>query len=179
MTDFPIFLTERTEFSDELYGVIGRALAFATSFEMNCKAVQAVLGIKELRASGQGEQAIEDLCVAIENKALRRRIDNIIKEVNKKGTAVGDLLEWLRPKLEAARIARNEIAHDVTKGIEQRAEDAGRRAEIIEDVGVLVRTIAEADFWVYNLCQALTNEPTYGGDYCEDAVKWVCEVEYR
>jgi len=187
MTEFPIFLTERTEFSDEIYGVIGRALAFATSFEMNCKAVEGVMGIKELRGSGQSEQAMEDFCGELEKKVLKRRIDSITNRLTKKpdsgaqrgGDApnlVEEFVTWLSHKLEAARDARNEIAHDVTKGIEHCAEDAEQRAYIIERVGALVRTIAEADFFVYNLCQGLTNEPTYKGDYCEDAVKWVCEV---
>jgi predicted transcriptional regulator len=93
MTVFPIFLTERTAFSDELDGVAGRALAFATGFEMNCKALEAVMNIPNIRRRGQGEevteesyaeQAIEEFCAKLEKQYLNKRINVINKELKQR-----------------------------------------------------------------------------------------------
>ncbi len=89
------------------------------------------------------------------------------------------MFETLITKIKDAREARNEIAHDLTKGIEHRAEDEKEKGHVMKEVEILVRKIAEADVNVYNLCRVITKEPPYqdANDYCERAVKWVCEVE--
>jgi len=44
--DLAFFETNgRTEFSDELYAVIGRALTFATHYDINCKALANTIDI--------------------------------------------------------------------------------------------------------------------------------------
>ena len=210
MTDLPLILNTRACFSDECYGVIGRALAFATSFECNCKAFEALIEIKKGRRKKgldfSDEQSMAKFCRELEEKKLCQRtkaIRNSLEEAAENaarfgditledegfelGTLTGedlsDLMEFanksLSEKLEDARKARNEIAHDLTKGIEHDTEDDEGRKNIIKHVETLVRRIAEADVQVYNLCQFLTNEPTFkdASEYCEVAVKWVCEIE--
>jgi hypothetical protein len=182
----PIFLAERMESSDECYGVIGRALAFATRFELICKALEGLMEM-ENGSLFQDEHLIENFCGKVDEKSQRKRIDttmNVFKETTDSvtecpnvtpehariqravlhGEDASDLMEffdkWLSEKLEDARNARNEIAHDVTKGMEDCAEHDERRADKIEEVEALVRRIAEADVQVYNFCQLITNEPT-------------------
>lgn len=41
----------RTDFSDEAYAAIGRALTFATRFESNCRALAAMDALKHLAAA--------------------------------------------------------------------------------------------------------------------------------
>jgi len=180
----PIILTAGRD--DEIYGIIGRALAFATSFELNCKALQAIMGMKKLVPHRGDKQAITDFCEKLEKQRLFTRIKLINEELKDTARAVADhdkdrayVLEYanklLEVKLKEARKARNEIAHDLGKGIEHFVEDDEWREKLIKEVETLVRKIAEADVSVYNLCQYLTNEPTFKGDYCEAAVNWVCE----
>jgi hypothetical protein len=181
MPVFPIFLTERTEYSDECYGVIGRALAFVTSFEMNCKSLEAIMEMKKGLLCNKDEDSITDFCGKLERKVLGKCIGKIMEEFKKGEDAfefMGSINKWLEEILDDARNARNDIAHDITKGIEHCAEHPERRAVLIKEVEALVRRVAEADVQVYNLCQFLTKEPTFTGNYCDDAVKWVCEVEY-
>jgi len=41
------FPRERTEFSDAIYAMIGRALAYATSFEATCRALGSLPDIRQ------------------------------------------------------------------------------------------------------------------------------------
>ena len=43
--ELPLEIPERTQFSDEAYGVLGRALSFATEFEGNCRALSLLIGL--------------------------------------------------------------------------------------------------------------------------------------
>lgn len=188
MIDLPLILTTRTLFSDECYGVIGRALAFATGFECNCKAIEALTEMKR-GLDFSDEESMAEFCRELNKKLLGRRTKDITKTLKKGAEALADkdkdmsyLVEFLATnlgeKLEDARKARNEIAHDLTKGIEHYAEDIEWRKNIIKDVETLVRRIAKADVEVYNLCQIITKEPIVDASgYCEAAVKWVCEIE--
>jgi len=187
MIDLPLILTTRTCFSDECYGVIGRALAFATSFECNCWALEALTETKR-GLDFSDEESMAEFCRELDKKFLGRRTKDITKNLKKGAETLAEkdmscLVEFLATnlgkKLEDARKARNEIAHDLTKGIEHYAEDDERRKNLIKDVETLVRRIAEADVEVYNLCRILTKEPRFTdtSKYCEAAVKWVCEIE--
>ena len=64
MSNLPFdFDTTRTEVSDAAYAAIGRALAFATRFEANCRALAAVIGLREAmmtRDASKGE-SVEDV----------------------------------------------------------------------------------------------------------------------
>lgn len=186
MIDLPLILTTRTCFSDECYGVIGRALAFATSFECNCKSLEALTEMKR-GLDFSDEESMAEFSKELDKKLLGRRTKDITKNLKKGAETLAEkdmsyLVEFwatnLGEKLEDARKARNEIAHDLTKGIEYYAEDDDERRKNLIDVETLVRRIAKADVEVYNLCQILTKEPTVdAGGYCETAVKWVCEIE--
>ena len=205
MIDPPLILTERTCFSDECYGGIGRSLAFATSFECNCWSLEALI-----KMSGaldfQDETSMKRFCRELDKKFLGRRMEDITKTFKNKaeivaecekvalkdekfgydtikGKDLSDIMEYsvtkLGEKFEDARKARNIIAHDLTKGIEHRADVDERRQDLIKDVEELVRRIAKADVVVYNILRILTQEPTFkdADKYCEAAVRWVCEIE--
>lgn len=205
MIDLPLIHTGRTWFADECYGVIGRALAFTTSFESNCWSLEALTKMKGA-LDFQDEKSMKRFCRELDKKFLGRRTKDITKTFKKGAEAVAereDVTLWneefdygtikgkdmsylvkfsatnLGKKLEDARKARNEIAHDLTKGIEHYADDDERRKDLIKDVEKLVRRIATADVEVYNLCRLLTKEPTFkdADTYCEAAVKWVCEMQ--
>ncbi|MBN2591032.1 MAG: hypothetical protein JXA96_14290 [Sedimentisphaerales bacterium] len=178
MTNLPIILSER---EDEIYGIIGRALAFATNFEINCKALQTVMEMKK-RMGNRNTQELINFFENLEKQILNVRINKIIKELNhavepfasKDKEEFKTLNDYLKEKLVIARDARNEIAHDLGKGIENLIKNDEWREKLIQEVVEIVQQIAEADVMVYNLIQRLTNEPIFTGDYCQAAVEWVC-----
>lgn len=186
VTDLPIFLTTRTLFSDQCYEVIGRALAYATSFECNCKSLGVIIKMKQ-EFDLNNDESVSKLChqarlpLGFWTKALGKVFREAAKPaIERNDVTAGQLtFEPLIAKIKDAREARNEIAHDLTKGIEHRAEDEKEKGHVMKEVEILVRKIAEADVHVYNLCQTITKEPPYqdANDYCERAVKWVCEIE--
>lgn len=182
----PNELNERTYFSDELYGVIGRALTFATRFESNCKALAILINLKkDWRLDS--DNSIEEMSQKVNElyeKPLGKYV-GIIGQVCKhnmniaKEAGIAQLFKLFYKKLRRANQARIEIAHRLTRGIEDYAEDDHGRTDIIKSIEALIREIAEADLLVFNVTRIITNEPPYlgGNHYCEEAVKWVCEIE--
>jgi hypothetical protein len=68
------FDTTRSEFSDAAYAAIGRALAFATRFEANCRALAARIGVREaMKARGASDGESLD----ISSSVLRRNIGKL------------------------------------------------------------------------------------------------------
>jgi hypothetical protein len=68
------FDTTRSEFSDAAYAAIGRALAFATRFEANCRALAALIGVREaMKARGASDGESLD----ISSSVLRRNIGKL------------------------------------------------------------------------------------------------------
>src|SRR5262245_16998601 len=64
VNDLPFdFDIARTEFSDAAYAAIGRALTFATRFEANCRALAALIGVREaMKARGTLDgESVDDL----------------------------------------------------------------------------------------------------------------------
>ena len=46
------FENERTIFSDNTFGMIGRALTFATSFENNCRGLNTIFWNEDKKSTG-------------------------------------------------------------------------------------------------------------------------------
>jgi hypothetical protein len=60
------FDTTRSEFSDAAYATIGRALAFATRFEANCRALAALIGVREaMKARGASDGESLDISSSV------------------------------------------------------------------------------------------------------------------
>jgi hypothetical protein len=57
------FNIARTEFSDAAYAAVGRALAFATRFEANCRALAVLIGVREAMKdrSAPDRESVDDL----------------------------------------------------------------------------------------------------------------------
>ncbi len=68
--DLPLELPERTQFSDEGYGVLGRALAFATDFEGNCRSFSTLIGLKAEPSVLRDEKSFDEFCRFIEKRNL-------------------------------------------------------------------------------------------------------------
>jgi len=174
MNDLPFLdCPERTEFSDECYGALGRALHVAQNFEANCKSVALLLGIKTAVVKGElralDDPQFGDFVDSLRRKSLGRHIAKL------RQCGISD--EFYQT-LDSARKARNTIAHEIALGIEHRVEDREGKRKMLADLGALVRPMAEGDKLIGCLGQLLTNEPVptaqYLARYPDEVVEWVC-----
>jgi hypothetical protein len=166
---------ERTEFSDKFYGAFGRALYVAQHFESNCRALATLLDLKKTIASGALGSPDDPEFVKLVSGLWDRSLGSNIKVLETYGFP-----QDICSLLNKARQARNAIAHDITLGIEHKIEEDLGRNEILRDVEVEVKQIAEGDMITGFLIQYLTHEPYPLSDYLRDypnkIVKWVCET---
>lgn len=95
-------MPKRTEESDAVYAVLGRALAYATEFENNCRTLAHLFDIEK----SENEFSYE-IYSLIKSGALYAKIKLLIDE--------HELPDWVDEKIHEARKARNFIAHEAAK----------------------------------------------------------------
>ena len=172
--DLPFDIPERTEFTDDGYGVLGRALAVATEYEGNCRALASVLGLKSQPRLLDYEEIFREFCNSVWRKFLKANIETIIDILNIRE-------EEVISKLHIGREARNYVAHESAVGAPRILEVDSERKLLIEDLSKKVRELAEANLIVNVISQLVTHEPiptvNYLRAYPDKVVEWVCEVE--
>lgn len=95
-------MPERTKESDAVYAVLGRALAYATEFESNCRALAHLFDIEK----SESEFSYE-VCKLVKSGTLHAKIKLLIDEHG--------LPNWVEEKIHGARKARNFIAHEAAE----------------------------------------------------------------
>lgn len=174
MNDF-LECPERTQFSDEAYSALGRALFVCQEFESKCRGL--ALFFTTIRAHRMGEA----------NPAEDREFQAFVSELWKRslGTNVKILRIYGLPKsatraLHKAAGARNRVAHDITHGIHRRIEGTAGRAAFLNELAKRVRAVADADLLVGVLIQSVNRDafptPAFVINYSNKVVKWVTEV---
>lgn len=177
MIDTPFLdIPERTVFSEEAYGVIGRALCVAQHFESICKGLTSILDIKNNIIQGEiNPLDSEDFANFVE-KLLKRSLGENLIHLKKKYGFPDDI----SITLDEGRKARNDLAHSITLGFEHTIESDDGRNAIFEDIKDCVIKIAEADKIIAFFIQVVTNEPLpielYFDSYVAGIVDWVCEM---
>src|SRR5918992_1505572 len=77
---------ERTEFSDAVYSMIGRALAVASRFEASCRALALLLGIRQSSPPGSFSltrpEDLDLLISEIRKRQLFRQIESVVLHLN-------------------------------------------------------------------------------------------------
>lgn len=171
--DLPFELPERTHFSDEVYGVLGRALAFATDFEGNCRAFATLIGLKAEPSVLHDEKHINEFCTFIEKRNLFTHLKTI-----------GDKFQFtedVNNALNNGREARNYIAHEAGLGLKHILENENRMKNFLDDIKKKIRKIAEANLLILFLSNYVSNAPNptpeYLQGYVNSVVGWVCEEE--
>ena len=173
------FDTARTEFSDAAYAAIGRALAFATRFEANCRALATVIGVREtMKARGApDDESIDDLFERLTQEYWE------VRRLRHHETAVAlyeKLPQDLRAILQIGRQARNEIAHELTLSIAAEIQTEEGRSTFLLLLRSTVAKIADADRIVCVLAHFEAREPlpTVAAfeDFPKRVVEWVCDV---
>lgn len=95
-------MPERTEESDAVYAVLGRALAYATEFENNCRALACLFDVEK-----SDSEFCHEIYKLLKSGTLHAKIELLI--------GVHGLPDWVEEKLHEARKARNFIAHEVAE----------------------------------------------------------------
>jgi len=126
---------ERTEWGDSIYSVVGRALTLATHFESRCRGLAAILKLKttpsEILESAAG---IKELSRKLYRRSLSQHISSF-----------APCQDDFRRLLDRGRCARNDIAHEITLGMDDQ-DGLNRNEESLTDrIRELSRTLAEAD----------------------------------
>lgn len=163
MTNF-----ERTEFGDSVYSAIGRALAFATRFELGVKALSQMLDLKAEPTLLSSPDEFRNWLKSVEKSTLFRNINKL-----------GVTDQEIRCRLHAAREARNEIAHDISRGLDGCLDLLPKEhLEVtMSELSKLAVDLAEGDVIVEVLICAATNEPLptaeFINGYPEKVKTWI------
>lgn len=176
MIDIPLL----KQFDPELFTACGRALYLAQHFERNLRSVVAALDLRMACTSGDVSPSDEEATEMLYDEGLKRGLGGSLR----KGLP-RHVPDWLRedftrrmkPQLDAARKARNRIAHEMLFGIEGIDVRSGDFEDLVERLREDVLTLAKADFSVCYMIQGFNNEPvpSHRESYVEDTVKWVFE----
>src|SRR5262245_45041609 len=108
------FPRERTEFSDANYAAMGRALAYATSFEAICRALSSFQHVRQRvhelhRTMPDSDAAFAAAVAEVWEHRLRQHVKRIL-EYHEFPSDIGDAVR-------RAKSARNKIAHEIALGI--------------------------------------------------------------
>ncbi|ABX49456.1 hypothetical protein ACRN94_21130 [Shewanella baltica] len=95
-------MPERTEESDAVYAVLGRALAYATEFESNCRTLAHLFDIEK-----SDSEFSYEIYKLVKSGTLHAKIKLLID--------VHGLPDWVEEKVHEARKARNFIAHEAAE----------------------------------------------------------------
>lgn len=157
----------------EYFSVLGRALFTAQHFETNCRALAGFLMMKTEQVEN-GSNVLDSPKFHLKiNKLWKQNLGNIIPRITKSNPPSNDISQVL----DEARVARNEIAHWITVGvnIESDAELSNR----IDEIRIHVQKIAYADKYVAALLHKVnkTSLPSdqFFTNYEKEVADWACE----
>jgi hypothetical protein len=159
------------------FSVLGRALFTAQHLEMNCRAIEGFLYMRQ-SITLHGPSGIESPSFQKDiEKLWRKTLGQHVHNLCKKDVLSGDAITTLKSAVDA----RNEIAHQVAIDVSERLNaDLGQRIEYI--LG-LVRSIAEADKIASAILHMLNKDPLptkdFFASYEDRVVAWVSEATFE
>jgi hypothetical protein len=162
---------ERTVWADAHYAAIGRGLTFATRFEALCKTLNTMLSVKSERSSLDSEDDIRDFVERIYKCSLAQHI-----------ASIGGNKNTLKPILNNARIARNEIAHEITLGLDRSIDSiSGPYVQnLMERLKELIKSLAKADRIISVILSVVTHEHLPNREFIEEYPQfienWVTDI---
>ncbi len=176
---------EGTEFSDANYAVVGKALSYVVEFEECCRALNMLMHVMTQqiihRVNFEDNASIQRLVEDISRLRLKRHMDQIQGSLKVASEALGLSDDRLAGVLEAARIGRNVVVHEICVGIHDDIETDGARERLMTQVSEAIRAVAEGVRAVELITCGATREPTPTGDYLrvypDKVVEWVCSTD--
>jgi len=160
---------ERTDHTDTLHAMLGRALIMATRFDSMCKAAAIQLELKTEAAKSGDEEDRTSLLNAIAEKY--RSLNSSIKDLQLPKEASVLLFD--------ANSARNAVAHDLAKGLTGCLDLKVDEASLIQGVSELMFDLAYGDIVISQIISFLNGDPRPRPDvissYVERVIHWVVE----
>jgi hypothetical protein len=160
---------ERTENTDELHAILGRALVVATKFDSNCKSAALQIQLIEFASSGQ----INDLSLLLERLAEKYQGQTLSSSIKALKLREASVL------LVDAKDARNAVAHDLAKGLTGCLDTRLNEEAFVKEVADLMFDIAHGDITISHILSALNDEtplrPEFIETYVQRVVQWVVE----
>jgi len=162
---------ERTDNTDKLHAILGRALIVATRFDSICKQAALHNGLKKeigIYLVNDDEARSRVLqSVADKHRTLSLRIQSLL------------LPKDVSALLDDARKARNAIAHELSEGLTGCLDFKINEGELIKRVYDLVLSLAYGDVVISQVMSVLNNEPQPRADflssYVNNVTRWVIE----
>lgn len=162
---------ERTESSDEIFGVVGRALAIATRFDSLCKTLARAIDLPNF-ALLHRYISDHDFYSLLEN-ALEKSL-TLDKSINK--LELPDDISFL---LHEARRARNAVAHDLAVGLEGCVDTTINEKNFLNEVSKYIFDLARGDVMISLLMRNFNGEDPIRAElavaYIDKIVNWVID----
>lgn len=159
----------RTENSDALHAILGRALIVATRFDALCKAVALQVDFRK------------DICLLAED-AYR---DSLLAKIAEKHRSLSSSINALTfpddisVLLRDANTARNAVAHDLTKGLTGCLDTKIDESSFIREVSELMFDLAYGDVVISRTISMLNGEMLPRAElissYVDRVIRWVVE----
>lgn len=161
---------ERTENSDEIFGVIGRALVIATRFDSMCKTLSKALDFKMPTLL----QGVSD-----------NDFDSLVEKAMKKSSTLDKSIKNLRLPdnasviLHDARKARNAVAHDLGVGLEGCVDTKIDETVFFNEVSEYMFDLVHGEVLISILIHEFNGEDSIRPElipaYKDKIVNWVIE----
>ena len=188
MEDLAFFtIDDRSEYTDELYSVIGRALTVATHYDTNCKALANTLSIRKNTNLLNNETAFNNLLEKLSKRQLGPSIDTFtsrIRKALKQGGSSPEIIEAFEATifqfLKKGRESRNFIAHDLAAGISREINNDSFREGFLKITREHIERIAKADYYISVFVENHINKTEINPSiesYIKRMCDWVCHVE--
>lgn len=168
-----IFITdfERTENTDELHAVLGRALIVATRFDSMCEAAAVALELK----TGYADHVILG---EVEYQEYASKIVERYRTLNQNINTLSFPSD-ISVVLHDARRARNRVAHELAKGLTGCLDTAVNEDELLQEVSDLIMDIAYGDIAISLTISAFNGDPVptkqFVASYKDRIISWVTE----
>ena len=159
---------ERSENSDEVFAIIGRALVIATRFDSMCKALARSADLK-----------LHALYEKISDDDFEDFTDKIIKKYSTLDKSINRLClpDDLSTTLHDARKARNEIAHDLAIGMEGCLDTKLNMQDFLANLSACIKHLAHGDALISVLLRQFNGDdsirPEFVNAYVNRISRWV------
>ena len=154
------------------FAAAGKVLDLASRFESSCRTVSTMMS---LRLSGPSILESDESLQMFTNEIWRRRLNSHVSTISSRLREEADLFRVLN----AARSARNTVAHELTLGFESWTRNVDSAKSFRTTLRECARTLGEGERVVAVLGTLLTHEELPTGrtldELTEEYVSWVMD----
>ncbi len=161
---------ERTEYSEQIHAMLGRALIIATRFDSMCDTLAKAYSLKQ-----------NLIISALSEEEWGKFVKNLISKFTTLNNNINSfkLPNEISKILHKARKSRNEIAHSVTKGLEGCLDIRLKHEDLIKTLKKLVGDIADGDMFISILISKFNGDPILNqqslSTYKDEIINWVID----